>query len=141
LKRRWERKANGYLKRKRGSFDHPRDLLKSLKDLVWRHAGPAREEGLLKEGLDRLASVEKRIERIYPATLMDLFQKRDLENVALLLQAILEGSLLRKESRGSFFRKDFPDQDDPTWMKNTCYRLEKGEIKITHQPVKLANGV
>jgi L-aspartate oxidase len=88
----------------------------------------------LKEGLDRLASIEKRIERVYPATLKDLFNRRDLENMVLLLKAILKGSLLRTESRGSFFRKDFPNQNDQQWMKNTCYRLEKGELEITHRP-------
>jgi len=135
LKGRWERKAKGYLRRKRGTYDHPRDLLKDLKDLAWKYAGPVREKGSLEEGLDRLASIEKRIERVYPATLKDLFKKRDLENVALLLKAILKGSMLRTESRGSFSRKDFPYQDDQNWMKNTCYRLEKGELQITHHPV------
>jgi succinate dehydrogenase/fumarate reductase flavoprotein subunit len=81
-----------------------------------------------------LASIERRIERVYPATLKDLFKKRDLENVALLLKAILQGSLLRTESRGSFFRKDFPNQDDTNWLKNTRYHLEKGELKVTHRP-------
>ena len=140
LRRKWERKVERYIKKKRGAFDHPRDLLKDLKNLAWKHAGPVREEGSLKEGLDRLASFEKRIEAVYPATIKDLFKKRDLENVAILLKAILKGSLLRMESRGSFSRKDFPGQDDQNWMKNTCYHLEKGELKITHQPVKLADG-
>ena len=89
----------------------------------------------MKEGLGRLASIERRIERVYPATLEDLFKKRDLENVALLLKAILQGSLLRAESRGSFFRKDFPNQDDTHWLKNTCYHLKKGEIEITHRSI------
>jgi succinate dehydrogenase/fumarate reductase flavoprotein subunit len=133
LKKKWERKAKTYLKKKRGVFDHPRDLLRDLKDLAWKYTGPIREEGAIKEGLDRLTSLEKRIEKIYPATLKDFFRKRDLENVALILRAILEGSLLRRESRGSFFRKDFPDQDDQNWLRNTCYRMEKGEIQITHR--------
>ncbi|MFB3887491.1 MAG: FAD-dependent oxidoreductase [Thermodesulfobacteriota bacterium] len=136
LKRRWERRARGYLKSKRGTFDHPRVLLKELKDLAWKYAGPAREGDSLKEGLDRLTSIEKRIEKVYPATLEDLFRKRDLENVALLVKAIFMGSLLRTESRGSFFRKDFPNQDDPSWLKNTCYHLEKGELKVSHQRVE-----
>jgi succinate dehydrogenase/fumarate reductase flavoprotein subunit len=135
LRRRWERKAKGYFKKKRGPFDHPRDLLKSLKELAWKYAGPIREEGSLEEGLARLASLEKRVEAVYPATLRDLFNKRELENMSLLTRAILKGSLLRKESRGSFFRKDFPNQDDQNGLKNTCYRLEKGEIKITHRPI------
>ena len=137
--RKWERKSRNYLKKKRGPFDHPVDLLVNLKDLAWKYAGPIREDGLMKEGLAQLASLEKRIERVYPATLRDLFRKRDLENVALLLKAILNGSLLRVESRGSFFRKDFQNQDDQNWMKNTCYRLEKGEFQISHRPVKVAD--
>jgi len=88
----------------------------------------------LKEGLERLASIEKRVEKVYPSTLKDLFRKRGLENAALLLKAILNGSLARKESRGSFFRQDFPDQNDREWLKNTCYRLEKGDLRITYRP-------
>jgi succinate dehydrogenase/fumarate reductase flavoprotein subunit len=137
MRRRWERKSKGYLKRKRGTFDDPRDLLKGLKELAWKYAGPIREESSLKEGLARLASLEKRVEAVYPATLRDLFRKRDLENIALLIRAILKGSLLRKESRGSFFRKDFPNEDDRNWLKNTCYQLEKGELRITHRPTKV----
>jgi len=134
--KKWDRKVQTYLKRRRGTFDQPKDLLKDLKDLAWRYASPVREERTLKEGLDKLASIENRIEKAYPASLKDLFKKRDLENVALLLKAILEGSLLRTESRGSFFREDFQNQDDTHWLKNTCYRLEKGELQITHRPIK-----
>jgi len=133
--RKWERKARNYLKKKRGPFDHPVDLLVNLKDLAWKYAGPIREDGLMKEGLAQLASLEKRIERVYPATLRDLFRKRDLENVALLLKAILNGSLLRVESRGSFSRRDFPEQDDQNWLKNSCYRLVKGDLEITHRAI------
>jgi succinate dehydrogenase/fumarate reductase flavoprotein subunit len=132
LMKKWDRKVRTYLRRKRGTFDQPKDLLKDLKDLAWKYASPVREEESLKEGLDQLASIENRIEKVYPATLKDLFRKKDLENVALLLRAILKGSLLRTESRGSFFRKDFPDQDDTNWLKNTCYHLEKGELEVTH---------
>ncbi len=136
LTRKWERKANHYLRRRRGVFDHPRDLLKGLKSLAWKYAGPVREEKFLKEGLDHLVSFEKRIEQVYPATPSELFRKKELENVSLLIRAILEGSLLRTESRGSFYRTDFPQPDDSHWLKPTCYRLEKGELKITYPPTQ-----
>jgi succinate dehydrogenase/fumarate reductase flavoprotein subunit len=135
LQRKWQRRAESYLKKSRGTFDPPTKILRELKTLSWRYAGPVRDESSLKEGLDRLASLEKRIEKVYPATLKDLFKKKDLENVALILKAILEGSLLREESRGSFFRRDFPKADDQHWLKNTCYLLEKGDFRITHRPV------
>jgi succinate dehydrogenase/fumarate reductase flavoprotein subunit len=134
--KRWNRKAENYLKRKRGTFDPTGELMKSLKNLTWKFAGPVREEHSMEEGLNQLIALEKRIEKVYAATPRDLFRKKELENGALILRAILQGSLLRKESRGSFFRKDFPGQDDRNWMKNTCYRLVKGELQVTHRPVK-----
>jgi fumarate reductase (CoM/CoB) subunit A len=137
LNRRWERKAQTYLKKKRGVFDHPRDLMRGLKDLAWRYLGPIRREDSLNEGMTQLASLEKRIERVYPKSSRELFEKRELENGVLLLKAMLKGSLLRNESRGSFFRKDFPQQDDKNWLKNTHYCLKKGELEITHRPKKL----
>ncbi len=133
--KRWQRKAEAYVRKRRGAYDRPRDLLRAIKDLAWKHAGPVREGDSMKEGLSQLATIERRIEAVYPAAIGDLFKKRDLENMALLLRAILEGSLLRTESRGSFFRKDFPDQEDEHWAMNTCYRLEKREFHITHRPV------
>ncbi len=136
LNKKWERRTKAYLKRRREAFDHPRDLLKALKKLAWRYAGPAREESGLKEGLEQLASLEKRIERVYPAHLKDLFWKREMDNMAVLIKAILKGSLLRRESRGAFFRRDFPDQDED-WLKNTCYRLERGELLIDHRPASM----
>ena len=149
LNRRWEKRAKEYLKKKRGGFDHPRDLLRDMKELTWKYAGPAREEDSLREGLARLDLLDRKIEKVYPAALNDLFKKRDLENTALLLRAILKGSLLRTESRGSFFRGDFPQPpepphppsslhsphpDDGQKLENTCYRLENGELQITHRP-------
>ncbi len=106
-----------------------------MKNLAWKYIGPVREEGSLKEGLELLTSLDTRIEKVYPATVSDLFRKRDLENVSLLIKAILKGSLLRTESRGAFCRKDFRNQDDQNWLKNTCYQLKKTEIEITHRPV------
>ena len=133
--RRWERKAETYLQKKRGVFDHPRDLMKQLRHLVWQYGGPVRQESSLAEGAETLAALQKRVERVYPDTLPDLFGKRVLENMALLTQAILKGSLLRQESRGAHHRKDFPGQDDQNWLKHTCYRLEKGEMVITYRSV------
>jgi len=135
LHQKWERRADRYLKKRRGVFDRPQDLLRDLKNLAWKYAGPVRSEGPLKEGLELLASLEARIEEVYPATVNDLFRKRDLENVSLLIKAILKGSLYRTESRGAFCRKDYQKQDDQNWLSSTCYRLKKTEIEITSRPV------
>ncbi len=133
MKKKSEKRIKEYLKKKKGAFERPKDILREIKDLAWKYAGPVREETGLKEGLDRLRYIEEKVERIYPEELKDLFLKKDLENISIILKAILKGSLIRKESRGSFFRKDFPKQDDENWLKNTSYKLENGEIIISHK--------
>lgn len=135
-KRRWEMKANAYLKKKKGASAKPADLLKELKQLSWKYGGPIREKSLLEEGLDHLTSLEKRIDQISPDTVRELFRKRELENGLLFLKAILKGSLVRNESRGAFYRKDFPEQDNGEWLKNSHYRLVGEEIEVSHQPVR-----
>ncbi len=134
-KRRWEEKARAYTRKKKGSFETPRDLLREFKIFAWKYGGPLREEEDLKTGLNLLSRFKKRIERISPESVNDLFHKRELENIALLTHAILLGSLLRKESRGSFLRKDFPDPDNQNWLKHTCYRLAGEDLQISHPPV------
>lgn len=134
-KKRWEEKVRAYTRKKKGAFEPPRDLLRELKILAWKYGGPLREEEDLKTGLDLLSQFEKRIERISPESVNHLFHKRELENITILIRAILQGSLLRKESRGSFLRKDFPESDHQNWLKHTCYRLEGEELQISHQPV------
>ncbi|MFH1479639.1 MAG: hypothetical protein ABIG67_00080 [Pseudomonadota bacterium] len=41
----------------------------------------------------------------------------------MVSKAILSASLERKESRGAFYRKDFPKTDDTHWRKNIILRL------------------
>lgn len=135
LSRRWAKTAKEYMKQKKGVFDPPRDLLNDLRIVAWRCLGPVREETSLKEGLDRLREIEERIQRVSPATVNDLFKKKDVENVVLLLKAVLRGSLIREESRGAFSRRDFPEQDDLNWLKNTRYQLKDQEVEVTHRPV------
>jgi succinate dehydrogenase/fumarate reductase flavoprotein subunit len=134
--RKWEKKAQEYLKKKRASFDPPERLLKDLKRLAWKRVGPIREETSLNDGLAELALIQEKIEAVQPASVKDLFRKRDLENVSLLLRAILDGSLLRRESRGAFCRSDFQDQDDENGSRSSCYNLEEGRFRITHRSVK-----
>lgn len=134
FRRKWGGKVRNEIKGKTNCVN-PRALLKDLKDLAWKYVGPVREEETLKEGLVQLGSLEQRMESIQLDTPRDLIARKDVENVILLLKALLQGSLARRESRGSFFRKDFPNQDDQEWLKNTCYQLGNGEFRITHRPV------
>jgi succinate dehydrogenase/fumarate reductase flavoprotein subunit len=57
---------------------------------------------------------------------------------ALTLRAILLASLGRKESRGSFLRSDFQDEDDCNWRRNSClnYDADRNSFTVQYHPVE-----
>jgi succinate dehydrogenase/fumarate reductase flavoprotein subunit len=45
-------------------------------------------------------------------------------------------ALMRKESRGSHYRDDFPTRNDKEWLKNIVFFKEGGEIKMKTREVR-----
>ncbi len=73
----------------------------------------------------------------------EAIQYWDLEGMLHLADAIVEGALARKESRGSHFRVDYPNRDDDHWLRHTlAFKTPEGvklgykEVMITSYPPK-----
>jgi succinate dehydrogenase / fumarate reductase flavoprotein subunit len=56
-----------------------------------------------------------------------LFFTRQLWNMLVLARAITTGALLRNESRGAHYKPDFPERDDPNFLKTTIARFDGGD--------------
>ena len=52
----------------------------------------------------------------------------ETENLLLVAEAMAGAALLRRESRGSHFREDYPERDDGRWLVNILWTLEGGEL-------------
>ena len=52
-------------------------------------------------------------------------------------ELMLRGGIEREESRGAFFRSDFPNTDDDKWMKNIIYKQVDGETVLETADVDL----
>jgi fumarate reductase (CoM/CoB) subunit A len=52
----------------------------------------------------------------------------ETENLLLVAEAMVGAALLRRESRGSHFREDYPERDDRRWLVNILWTLEGGEL-------------
>ena len=48
----------------------------------------------------------------------------------ILAEAIIKGGIVRKESRGSHYRLDYPDRDDDNFMKTTVAKFEGNATRI-----------
>jgi succinate dehydrogenase / fumarate reductase flavoprotein subunit len=115
-----------------------RSLRTRLRDLSWNHAGIVRDEEGMEEGCRQLNELEQDLKKISWSNVRERTTKEDLSSAAFSLKAILSASLRRKESRGSFVRKDFPTEDNANWRKNSCltYHPEENSFSVTYHDAK-----
>jgi succinate dehydrogenase/fumarate reductase flavoprotein subunit len=133
----------GKLKREivRGKFSwkeerkEVKELFQQVQDLTWTHAGPMRNGQSLQEGLSRLSEMEGRLAELEGAGRS--IELNEVKGSVLISKAIMRASLEREESRGAFYREDFPQSDDDHWLKNILLTLdgETGDFIISHRPI------
>ncbi len=123
----------------------PKDTKNHIKRTMQQYAWVVKDEALLNRGLQEIRDT-KEIQRI--TSLNSTFRVEpqsgerwvtaiEVPNMLQCAELMLVGSLDRKESRGAFFRDDYPETDNDNWLKNIISRTLDGEIVIDHVPVNL----
>ena len=110
-----------------------KELFREVQDLTSTHAGPIRNGQSLQEGLSRVSEMEERLAALEADG--KSLELNEVKGSVLISKAIMRASLEREESRGAFYREDFPQGDDERWLKNILLRLdgETGEFKISYK--------
>lgn len=112
---------------------HPPDtksLRKELGEVLWQNIGIVRSESGLKEGIKRIDRILNELETLQPSHSTDLWRSLECINAALTARAIAVSALARKESRGSHYREDFPNEDK-NWVKHISVRIKEGVPNIS----------
>ena len=114
------------------------EIRRRIRDLAWEHAGIVRDEEGITEGLRNLNGLEQYLEGASWSNVTERAMKEDLLSAVFSLRAILSASMGRKETRGSFIRKDFPKEDNANWRKNSylTYDPEKDSFSVTYHALK-----
>lgn len=87
----------------------------TLQRMMWSCAGIERDETGLRSGLRTVsgwAAPERGTSR----------ETQELKQTAVLASLMLEAALARTESRGSHYRKDFPERDDVHWKRQQVWK-------------------
>jgi succinate dehydrogenase / fumarate reductase flavoprotein subunit len=121
--------------------EKPFRILDDLRKTMSTYVGIFRTKEGLEEGLNRIMELKKRAENMgvtSPNLFMnyELISALELEYMIDICHLITLGALLREESRGAHFRRDFPMRDDRKWLKHTLARIGKnGEPEISYKDV------
>jgi succinate dehydrogenase / fumarate reductase flavoprotein subunit len=104
-----------------------------------------RTEERLKKCLGTLASLKERYAKMAVPddagwTNQSLGYARSVGDMLAIAEAIAQGALARKESRGAHYRTDFPERDDANFMKTTVAKWNSGRsaCDLELQPIDAA---
>ncbi len=130
------------LNRKDG--EKPSKILKDINDVMDSNCSVYREENSLKDGLQKITEIKKRVDRVSLTDKGDVFNTEltsvfELGHILTLAEIILLGAINRKESRGSHSRTDFKERDDKNWLKHTLIKKKNNELTIDYKDVTITN--
>ncbi len=93
-----------------------------------------KQQGILKDLKERFQDI--RIDDKSSIFNTDLQEAIELGHMIDFAKFIVDGALVRKESRGAHFRDDFPTRNDEEFLKHTMAYMDKnGDISIEYMDV------
>lgn len=116
-------------------------LKRELGAVMNTYVGIFRQEADIKRAIEQVKELRRRVTAIGIGQKNFLFNNElvdrlELENMTLLAEAIATCALARQESRGSHFRRDFPERDDEKWGCHSAVTLdERGGFTQATKPV------
>ena len=104
--------------------ENPFKLWRELGDSMTKHATVIRYNKGLKEADEKIVEL---LDRYNNVSLADRSQwantsfafARQLKNMLELSRAVVQGAILRDESRGAHYKPDFPERNDEKFLKTT----------------------
>jgi succinate dehydrogenase/fumarate reductase flavoprotein subunit len=114
----------------------PRLIRKKIGEILWREGGILREESGLSSSLEALKRIRQEdLPRTKTESPKEILEKMEVENALLVAEMILHSALMREESRGGHFRKDFPNTNDQKWKGNIFLRKRGEDMQLEFRPL------
>ncbi|HQR26529.1 MAG TPA: L-aspartate oxidase [Nocardioides sp.] len=110
-------------------------LREELQETMTGRAGVLRSATGLAQALDRLAALATDPHGVETGQ-----EAWETTNLLTLSTALASAALAREETRGSHWREDFPDRDDPAWSGHFDATLAAGGVAVTFTPTPPTDG-
>jgi succinate dehydrogenase flavoprotein subunit len=119
------------------------DIREEMQATMEDSAGIFRSGESLSKGVDQLAELQQRLERVQLHDGTQVFNTElvaglELANMLDIAETILQSALQREESRGAHQRTDFTARDDTRFLNHAlAYRDADGAVRIQRSPVTI----
>lgn len=138
--KRIEEKKDAFLKREKGI--PLTQIREELRKTMTEKVGIFRQEKQLKEAASKIEEFKSETKELLISKTdngvnQTLAKAFEFEGMLDLAEIITKGALLRTESRGSHFRRDYPKRDDEKWLKHTIARFTEGGPAFDYSKVKI----
>ena len=67
----------------------------------------------------------------------DLKVAHEVSAMAEVAEMVLRAAIIRKESRGTHIRQDYPEIDNENWLKWIIIENDNGEMKLSTQDIPI----
>ena len=126
----------GPLFRKAG-FNTDHVLLRVQQTIMPYEVREIMEEERLQAALTMFKFFKKHfLPKMYAVDPHDLRRYHEIKSMIIGGEMMLRAAIMRKESRGAFFREDYPRRDDDNWLKWIILKKnEIGEMDLTTEDV------
>ncbi|MFC2056683.1 FAD-dependent oxidoreductase [Chloroflexota bacterium] len=122
------------LERKQG-FD-PNDAIYQVQETIEPvKYNVYKSEERMQEALAKVEEVKEKLPTLWAKDLHDLVKAHESASMALCAEMTYRPALMRRESRSTFLREDYPERDDQNWLKWIILQKEKEEMKLRTEPV------
>ncbi|MGB9793099.1 MAG: L-aspartate oxidase [Thermacetogeniaceae bacterium] len=95
------------------------EVAAQVRRLMWEKAGIVRNEEWLLEALNELGMLWRAASDSFELNRSSV----EAANILTLARLMVSAALLRRESRGSHFRSDYPYPDDRLWLRHIVFQI------------------
>ena len=116
-------------------------IKKNIQEIAFKSVGPVRKETGLISCIEEIEKIKKDMLPYIVTSCKENICNREwmealeIDSIVTLLEIVLRASLMRKESRGAMYRKDYPNTNNRDWLRNIIVYKERGKIVLGTLPV------
>jgi len=121
----------------RGQGLQPEAVGQRIRHAMWCYCGTMKTEASIKRALAKLEAIAPEAGSLHAGSGAELREALETRNVLEVGRLVARASLLRQESRGCFWRIDYPEPDNDNWIRNIILSRSATGIETRIEPAVL----